>query len=155
MMTQDQTYELITVEVLLEKVRALRERDCRLVQISATRLPEHLELTYSYETDGPLLNLRLHVPAEGAKVPSISSFYWCAFLYENEMHDLFNLTVEGMAVDFHGNFYNTTIPYAFGSTKPVSPPPKPAPAPTPKPAASPAPPSTAPDHHSIPAPAKA
>ena len=47
-------------------------------------------------------NFRLHLADEALRVPSISSIYWCAFLYENEMHDLFNLKVEGMAVDFKG-----------------------------------------------------
>ena len=33
------------------------------------------------------------------------------------MHDLFNLTVEGMAVDFKGTLYKTTVKFPFGSTK--------------------------------------
>jgi ech hydrogenase subunit D len=118
--------ETITAETLLDKVRALREQGHRLVQISATRLPDELELTYSFDLKNRLASLRLHVPASNAKVPSISSIYWCAFLYENEMHDLFNLEVGGMAVDFHGNFYKTAVPYPFGSVK--APAPKPAPA---------------------------
>ena len=59
----------------------------------------------------------MHVPAVEARVPSISSLYWCAFLYENEMHDLFNVRVDGMTVDFHGHLYQTSVKYAFGSTK--------------------------------------
>jgi ech hydrogenase subunit D len=50
-------------------------------------------------------------------VPSISSIYWCAFLYENELHDLFNVQVDGMAVDFHGHLYETAVKFPFGSTK--------------------------------------
>ena len=65
------------------------------------------------------------------RVPSISPIYGCAFLYENEMHDLFNIKVEGMTVDFHGNLYNTTVKFAFGETK--------APAAKPQPAAAPRP----------------
>jgi ech hydrogenase subunit D len=57
-------------------------------------------------------------------VPSISSIYSCAFLYENEMHDLFELQVDGMVVDFKGNLYKTAMKYPFGSTKaPVAQPP--------------------------------
>ena len=51
--------------------------------------PEHVELTYSFDRDSQLANLRLQLPAAEARVPSISSIYWCAFLYENEIHDLF------------------------------------------------------------------
>ncbi len=122
-----QTFEIIPIPSLLEKVGAMRKAGYRLVQIAATRLPEHLELTYSFDRDFQLANLRLQVPADQPRVPSISSIYWSAFLYENEMHDLFNLQVEGMAVDFHGHLYDTAVKFPFGSTKaPVA---KPAPAP--------------------------
>jgi ech hydrogenase subunit D len=123
----DQTFETIPIAALLDKVGALRKEGYRLAQIGATRLPEHLELTYSFDRDLRLVNLRLQIPAAEARVPSISSIYWCAFLYENELHDLFNLQVDGMAVDFHGHLYETAVKFPFGSTKaPVV---KPAPAP--------------------------
>jgi ech hydrogenase subunit D len=123
---EDQTFQTITVEALLETVGKLRKQGYRLVQIGATRLPEHVELTYSFDLESHLTNLRFQVLAEGARLPSISSIYWCAFLYENEMHDLFNVQVDGMAVDFHGHLYETSVKFPFGSTKaPVA---KPAPA---------------------------
>jgi len=116
-MDADQAFEMITVESLREKVGGLRRQGYRLVQIGATRLPEQVELTYSFDREGRLANLRLHVPAVGAWVPSITSIYWCAFLYENELHDLFNVRVDGLAVDFHGHLYETTVKFPFGSTK--------------------------------------
>ena len=121
--TTDQTLELIPLEALLDKVGALRTQGYRLVQIGATRLPESVEMTYSFDRDYRLTNLRLQVPATEARIPSISSIYWCAFLYENELHDLFNVQVDGMAVDFHGHLYETSVKFPFGSTKaPVVPP---------------------------------
>jgi ech hydrogenase subunit D len=116
-MPQEQTLELIAVDALLDKVRAMHQQGYRLVQISATRLPDVLELTYSFALDGRVAQFRLHLAEDSPRVPSISSIYWCAFLYENEMHDLFNLSVEGMAVDFKGTFYETAIKFPFGSTK--------------------------------------
>jgi ech hydrogenase subunit D len=113
----DQTFETIPVQALLEKVGELRKQEYRLVQIGATRLPEHVELTYSFDRESRLTNLRFQMPAEGARLPSISSIYWCAFLYENELHDLFNVQVDGMAVDFHGHLYEMTVKFPFGSTK--------------------------------------
>ena len=113
----DQTFETIPVQALLEKVGELRKQGYRLVQIGATRLPEHVELTYSFDRESRLANLRFQVPAAEARLPSISSIYWCAFLYENELHDLFNVQVDGMAVDFHGHLYETTVKFPFGSTK--------------------------------------
>ena len=113
----EQSFEIIPVAALLDKVGGLRHAGYRLVQISATRLPELVELTYSFDRDRQLANLRLQVPAAEARVPSISSIYWCAFLYENELHDLFNVQVDGMAVDFHGHFYETAVRFPFGSTR--------------------------------------
>jgi ech hydrogenase subunit D len=123
-----QTFETIPFGALLEKVSELRKAGYRLVQISATRLPESVELTYSFDRDRQLANLRLHVPVAECRIPSISSIFYCAFLYENELHDLFNVQVDGMAVDFHGHLYETAVKFPFGSTKP--PVAKPAPAPT-------------------------
>jgi len=102
---------------LVSRARTFKEQGFRLVQICATRLPDALELTYSFDLNAQFENLRLQLPPESATVPSISSVYWCAFLYENEMHDLFNLKVEGLAVDFHGALYHTSVKYPFGSTK--------------------------------------
>jgi ech hydrogenase subunit D len=113
----DQTFQTIPPQALLERVGELRKQGYRLVQIGATRLPEHVELTYSFDLESRLTNLRFQVLAEGARVPSISSIYWCAFLYENELHDLFNVQVDGMAVDFHGHLYETAVKFPFGSTK--------------------------------------
>ncbi len=112
-----QQFEEIPVENLLERVRDMKEKGSRLAQIGATTLADGLELNYSFARDAELTNLRLHLPSEGARIPSISSIYWCAFIYENEMHDLFNVEVTGMAIDFKGNFYNTAVQYPFGSRK--------------------------------------
>src|SRR5664279_6402811 len=133
----DQILQTIPVEALLETVGKLSKEGYRLVQIGATRLPEHVELTYSFDLESHLTNLRFQVLAEGARLPSITSIFWCAFLYENELHDLFNVQVDGMAVDFHGHLYETNVKFPFGSTK--APTAKPAPAaaaaPSPAPAA--------------------
>jgi len=127
-MSQEQI-ELVTTDTLLAKVRAKREQGHRLVQISTTRLPDQVELTYSFDLNNQLTNLRLSLPAVASRVPSISSIYGCAILYENEIHDLFDVTVDGLTVDFGGNFYKTAVKFPFGSTKApvVKPPPAPAP----------------------------
>ncbi len=125
-MTSPQIFEPVAVESLLERVRQMRQEGFRLVQIGATRLPDQIELTYSFDHDCVLSNLRIQLPAEGARIPSISSIYWCAFLYENEIHDLFDVQVDGIAVDFKGNLYQTTVKFPFGCTKAPAAPAKPA-----------------------------
>lgn len=127
-MSHPLAFELIAADRLRVKAGAFHAQGYRLVQISATRLPEQVELTYSFDLAGQMANLRLLVPGTHARVPSISSIYWCAFIYENEMHDLFDLQIDGMAVDFQGAFYKTTVKFPFGSVstptvKPAPPPP--------------------------------
>jgi len=114
------SFEIVASDVLLEKVRSLKALGYRLVQIGATRLPGEFELTYSFDREAALVNLRLVLPGHETKVPSITSVFWSAFLYENELHDLFGLEPQGLAVDFHGNLYRTSVKFPFGSTKPPS-----------------------------------
>ncbi len=120
--------EIITPAALVARTAQLRKEGYRLVQVGAARLPGGLELTYSFDVQNRAKHLRLQLASEKAAVPSITSVYWAAFLYENELHDLFNVQVDGIAVDFHGTLYQTAIKFPFGSTKaPVA---KPAPGPT-------------------------
>jgi ech hydrogenase subunit D len=93
-----------------------------------------VEVTYSFDLKNALTNLRLNLPAAQPRLPSISSIFGCVILYENELHDLFNIQVEGIAVDFKGNFYKTAVKFPFGTVK----------APAAKPSAAPAKPAVAP-----------
>jgi len=120
MTPNDQTLEVIPLAALLDRTRAMREQGCRLVQICATRLSDEVELTYSFDREYRMSSFRVVVPAAEASVPSVSGIFWCAFLYENEIHDLFHVEVSGMAVDFHGRFYKTAVKYPFGGVKPTA-----------------------------------
>lgn len=108
--------ETIAVDTLLAQAKAKRDQGYRLVQISATKLPDQVELTYSFDLNSRLASLRLSLPND-AHLPSITGIFGCAVLYENEIHDLFGVPVDGMAIDFKGNFYKTSVKFPFGSTK--------------------------------------
>ena len=117
-MNDEQTFPPVSVEDLVSKVREFRDLGWRLVQIGAAALGDTIEVTYSFDLGGRLSNLRVSLPAEGSpRIASISSVYPCSYLYENEMHDLFRIQVDGMAVDFKGKFYRTTVPFPFASRK--------------------------------------
>jgi ech hydrogenase subunit D len=116
-MIQQQSIQQIAVLALLDEVQALRDAGYRLVQIGANRLPDQVELTYSFDLNGQLANLRVQLPPVEPRLPSISAIYGCAVLYENEIHDLFNVIVDNMALDFHGNLYRTSVKFPFGSVK--------------------------------------
>jgi ech hydrogenase subunit D len=113
-MSQEQI-EIITADMLLDQARVKHQQGCRLVQISAARLSGQIELTYSFDLNSQLSNLRLSLPAEGGRLPSITSVYGCAVLYENELHDLFGIQVDGLSIDFKGNFYKLAVKFPFGS----------------------------------------
>jgi ech hydrogenase subunit D len=117
-MNEEQSFPPISVEGLLAKVCEFRDQGWRLVQIGAAAVGDAIEVTYSFDLGGRLSNLRVSLPAEGPpRIPSVSSVYPCSFLYENEMHDLFRIQVDGMAVDFKGKFYRTTVPFPFAPRK--------------------------------------
>jgi ech hydrogenase subunit D len=84
----------------------------RLVQVGCTTLPGSYELTYSFDKDYRCTHLRLLVMPE-EEVPSITAVYGNAFLYENEIHDLFGVTVTNIAIDYHGTLYRTAVKSPF------------------------------------------
>ncbi len=98
----------------------------RLVQIGCTTLPEGYELTYSFDREYKLRHLRF-LAAPGEEVPSISVIYPGAFLYENEIHDLFGVAITHIAVDYRGTLYRTAIekPFSVEQVKFSAPPPPP------------------------------
>jgi len=123
--------EMVGIEKrdLVEKVASLRSSGYRLVQICSTTMADRYEMNYSFDKDLKFKNLRFTV-LPGEAVPSIGLIYGNAFLYENEIHDLFGITIEHMTTDFHGTLYKTRIPAPFavqGPEFPVPVPPVPGP----------------------------
>ena len=109
--------ETVDAERLYERTAALGSLGYRLVQIGSTRIPEGMELTYSFDKDYALLHLRTTWKA-GEAIPSIQAVYSCAFAYENEISELFGVTFSDMLVDFKGRLYHTaqSAPFAPGIT---------------------------------------
>ena len=105
--------EMIQIETteLLGRAAQYKKDGYRMVQILCTRIPEGYELTYSFDKDYVMENLRVIVPLDGS-VMSVTSQYWYAFVWENEIHDLFGLNVEFIApeVDYGGKFFQLAKP---------------------------------------------
>ena len=115
-MTEEQPNFTVTPATLAGEVKALCEQGWRLVQIGATRLDELVELNYSFDRDSVFENLRVRLPAAAPRLPSVSGVYWCAFLYENELHDLFGIAFDGLVLDFKGALYTTATKVPFSAT---------------------------------------
>ncbi|PKL69677.1 MAG: NADH dehydrogenase subunit [Methanomicrobiales archaeon HGW-Methanomicrobiales-1] len=114
-MMEPQTILPISVgEVVTTAERAKKEGN-RLVQIGCTKIEENFEIIYTYDKDYKLTNYRITVKQD-AEIPSISGVYFGAFVYENEIHDLYGIHVTGINIDFKGTFYKTAIKHPFSVT---------------------------------------
>ena len=76
----------------------------RLAQICCTMIGDRFEMNYSFDKAYGFVNLRFSVPGD-EDIPSISLIYMSAFLYENEIHDLFGLNIKNIVIDYKGSFY--------------------------------------------------
>jgi len=101
----------IETSALLEKTAQFKKDGFRMVQILCTRIPEGYELTYSFDKDCIMTHLRLTVPLDGS-VMSVTNQFWYAFVWENEIHDLFGLDVKFIVpeVDYGGKFFHLAKP---------------------------------------------
>ncbi len=118
---------------LVGRVAHLFAEGYRLVQIGCTTLESAYELNYSFDKDYRFKNLRTTV-APGEEVPSISVIYPNAFLYENEIHDLFGIVIKDIVIDYGGSLYRTAIktPFSMEHVKVPEPPKQKAEAPSKK-----------------------
>ena len=113
---EEQTIINVALEDLMREVEGLQTGGYRLVQIGCTDIGGAYEVNYSFDKGYQFRNLRLTVGPE-TEVPSISGIYWGAFVYENEMHDLFGIPVAGINIDFKGTFIKTAEKYPFSVTR--------------------------------------
>ena len=89
---------------LVPDVLKIKHDGYRLIQICAVKVSNGYELTYSFGKDYDINNLRMTIEP-GTEIISISNIYAPAFLYENEIHDLFGIKIKLKTLDYKGNFY--------------------------------------------------
>ena len=77
----------------------------RYVQILAVNTEEGIDLVYSYMRDGHLENFTVKAVQKTDVVPSITDVFLEAFVCENEIHDLYDVAIANIAIDFGGMFY--------------------------------------------------
>ncbi|RDU22963.1 NADH-quinone oxidoreductase subunit C [Anaerosacchariphilus polymeriproducens] len=107
-------YKIIELqpERLVDTAMRLKRDLYRLVQICAVRIESGYELTYSFAKEYEFLNYRL-VINEDVVVTSISGVFETAFLYENEMKDLFGVNIDLINLDYKGNLYRIEKPTPY------------------------------------------
>lgn len=101
---------------LVGKVKEFKDGGYRMGQICGTRIQGGTELLYSFDKDCNLSNLRLTV-TDGESVPSITEMYWSAFIYENEIHDLFGVKFMESRLDYEGRFFRLAQPTPWKTDK--------------------------------------
>jgi ech hydrogenase subunit D len=104
-MIEPQPMTTIDRNDIVSKTAELAKSGHRLVQICCTALAETLEVTYGFDKEYALTNYRVTLQRSDAKLPTITGVYLAAFTYENELQDLFGITIPDMALNFKGNFY--------------------------------------------------
>ena len=103
--TAVQDFEYVELSNLISKVSDLKAEGYRLGQICGVVLDDdNYEIIYSFDQGHRLINLKLDIPVD-AEVESITGIYWPAFIYENEIHDLFGVQFNHSKLDYQGTFF--------------------------------------------------
>ena len=93
-------------------ISEMKQNNARLVQICCTKT-EGFELTYSFDIKNSWSHIRLNIDEE-QEIESICDLFSPAFMYENEMKDLFGVKINHVEPDFYGEFYKLAKPAPFG-----------------------------------------
>ena len=95
--------EEITLENVIGKVATLMVSDYRFVTMTAVDCDEYFDIYYHFDRNYELYNLKLEL-AKDANLPSITKVCPCAFVIENEIQDLFGITMTDLELDFEKHF---------------------------------------------------
>ena len=109
---KDQILKEISPNDLLPEIMKIKNNGYRLAAITCTN-KNGMEITYSFDKDYELLNIRLTTDTE-TELPSISILYPYSFLYEKEIKELFGVKITGIMPDFNDNLYKIPVKTPFG-----------------------------------------
>jgi hypothetical protein len=86
--------------------------------VTPAEAPGVFEISWAFARDREFETIREQI-AVGDAVPSISEFFGAAFLYENEIRELFGINVTGIGLDLQGQLYktNTRVPFSHQAVK--------------------------------------
>ena len=102
----------VAPESILDEAHKLKFAGYHLMQQCATRIPDGYEILYTFGKDYEVKQLKVTL-SEDQEVSSITSAFPCAFIYENEMHDLFGVQIKMINIDYEGTLYRTAIETPF------------------------------------------
>ncbi|MDR0817493.1 MAG: NADH-quinone oxidoreductase subunit C [Clostridiales Family XIII bacterium] len=100
-----QDITVISADNLLETASDVKSAGYRLGQICATKVDGGIEVLYTFEQDEVLKSYKIELPEDVPSLQSVTPIFWPAFIYENEMHDLFGIQFKNLALDYGGHFF--------------------------------------------------
>ena len=103
-------YQEISVEGLPALSERMQKEGHRFVQVLAVNTEAGIDVQYTFMKDGVLEVFTIKGVTPEIPIPSITDRFIAAFVFENEIHDLFGVNVRNIAIDFGGNFYATAQP---------------------------------------------
>ncbi len=98
------TIRSISAAELMPSVLEIKQRGLRLTQMCSARLEDGYELDYSFTDGYEMETLQFNIGTD-EEIPSISAVYAPAFLYENEIKELFGVKINMISVDFQNKLY--------------------------------------------------
>lgn len=104
-MSLDATFVNIELDQLRADAEKRKAEGWRYVQMLCTNTDDGVDLTYTYMLGQLIVNPTVRGVKKGQQVPSVSDLFFAAFVFENEAHDLFDVEITNMVIDFGGNFY--------------------------------------------------
>ncbi len=84
-----------TRERFLDVVKELKSERARLITITGLDDQTDMKVYYHFDLSGGIINLSIAFPKEDPWTHSVVGLYPNADLYERELHEMFNLKIEG------------------------------------------------------------
>lgn len=104
--------ETIDVGELMPRCAMLKSYGWRLCQIHVVRTSDGYELTYTLAKDYDLYNYKI-VIAEAAPVPSVTPIFACAWMYENEIVELYGVNIKNILMNYEKKLYKIHVETPF------------------------------------------
>ena len=95
--------EVLTLENQQEKIGALLLQGHRFVTMTVVDKGEEFDIFYHFDMDYEMTTYQL-VLKKGDVLPSISNICFAAVIVENEIQDLFGITISDLVIDYEKHF---------------------------------------------------
>lgn len=104
-MAFEQSFSILDAKDLKSFAQNRKADGWRYVQTLAVNTESGVDVVYSFMKDASLENHIVKAVGKGDVLDSITDSYLEAFVWENEIHDLFGVSFKDIALDFEGTFY--------------------------------------------------